>query len=102
MPGRGNAGGKSRGQADGKGRGQADDAWAHGSAGKNDGGVNEADRGGRSRSELAPGHLKQDAGDQSARDFAPGQGGTPPGEMPRNRGENAVETPEADSLTREA
>jgi hypothetical protein len=30
----------------------------------------------------SPGHLKQDAGAQSASSFAPGHGGTPPGQIP--------------------
>jgi hypothetical protein len=56
---------------------------------------------GRGRSESSPGHLKKAAGEQSARDFAAGQGGDAPGRMDRDRGENATEQEEPDSLVRE-
>jgi hypothetical protein len=82
MPGRGNAGG-------------------HGRAGKHDGGVGMGSPEGHGRSESSPGHLKKAAGAESARDFAPGHGGTPPGQVDRDRGENATETAEPDSLERE-
>lgn len=35
---------------------------------------------GRGRSELSPGHLKRQAGEQSARDFAPGHAATKGGD----------------------
>jgi hypothetical protein len=57
--------------------------------------------GGRGRSELSPGHRKHAAGAQSARDYAPGRGSEPPGEMNRNDGDAATEKPEPDSLERE-
>jgi translation initiation factor IF-2 len=42
---------------------------------------------GRGRSTLSPGHRKKDAGVRSARDFAPGHGGEPPGQEGLRRGE---------------
>ncbi|MBI2780323.1 MAG: hypothetical protein HYX55_00825 [Chloroflexi bacterium] len=38
---------------------------------------NNAERNVRGRSESSPGHLKREAGEQSARDFAPGRSGKP-------------------------
>ena len=86
MPGRGKA----------KGRG-ADD----GRAGKSDGGVGMNEPEVRGRSELSPGHQKKAAGGRSARDWAPGHGGQPPGQHGRDSSENAAETPELDSFDRE-
>ena len=93
----GRGGGRSGLQPAGDDRSMDD--LGHSRAGKRDGGVGEANRG---RGESSPGHMKREAGEQSARDFAPGHGGTPPGQLGRDRGENAVETPEADSFEREA
>ena len=84
MPGRGNAGGHGQGRA-----------------GKSDGGVDMGVPGQHGRSESSPGHLKKAAAEQSARDFAPGHGGQAPGQIDRDRGENATETPEPDSFERE-
>jgi hypothetical protein len=53
------------------------------------------------RSDSSPGHQKREAGTASASGFAPGHGGTPPGQLDRNAGEAAVERPEPDSLERE-
>ena len=94
MPGRGNAGG--HGHGNGGGHGRHDQAGAGVGLGE-DAGTGE----GHGRSELSPGHQKKAAGEQSATDFAPGHGGEPPGQYGRNRGENATETPQPDSLERE-
>ena len=82
MPGRGNAGGKGRGP----GHDQREGADPR-SAERSDG---------QGRSEWSPGHLKKDAGEGSARDFAPGHGGEPPGQRGRDRepgqGDEGVDT----------
>ena len=105
MPGRGQGKGKGR---VGKDLGRPDDAGGAGQAragddgDSNDGGFGEATQGGGpGRSEWSPGHMKRDAGAQSARDFAPGHGGKAPGQVGRDRTENAVERPESDSFERE-
>jgi hypothetical protein len=59
MPGRG------KGSGHGKGMGQAGD----------DAGMGRRDDAVHGRSESSPGHLKREAGAQSARDFAPGRAG---------------------------
>ena len=46
--------------------------------------------GGPGRSDWSPGHMKKAAGVKSARDFAPGHGGTPPGQ--RGDGQDEGET----------
>ena len=94
MPKRGNAGGQG-------GPGGIAGGPGHGRAGKGDGGVDMGVPEQHGRSESSPGHLKKAAGEQSARDFAPGHGGQAPGQIGRDRGENAAETPEPDSLERE-
>jgi hypothetical protein len=70
-----------------------------GRAGKHDGGVDMGT--GEPSWSNAPGHRKKEAGERSARDFSPGHGAEPPGQIPRNRGENAVDTTEPDSFDRE-
>jgi hypothetical protein len=126
MPGRGKAGGKGGGGGRGSGnsggrgngnsgrgadagslspgsvpqRGDFDDGGGQGRAGKHDGGV-DMGTGERTWSN-APGQMKKEAGEQSARDFAPGHGGEPPGQVPRDSTANAAETQEPDSLDREA
>lgn len=80
MPGRGNAGRKERGPA---GKGREDDDPGGGQ--------------GLGRSESSPGHLKKAAGAQSAREFAPGHGGQPPG----RQGRDAANPDAADQLDRE-
>ena len=96
MPRRGSAGGQ------GKGGGQpGGPEGGHGRAGKSDGGVDMGVPDDRGRSEWSPGHMKKAAGQGSARDFAPGHGGQAPGQVGRDRGENATETPEPDSFDRE-
>jgi len=94
MPKRGNAGGQG-------GPGGNAGGLGHGRPGESDGGVDIGAPDQHGRSESSPGHLKKAAGEQSARDFAPGHGGQAPGQIGRDRGENATETPEADSMERE-
>ncbi len=95
MPGQGN-GGNRGGNGGGHGHG-----GLHGQPGEL-GQRGEGGQGGEhGRSASSPGHLKRDAGAQSARDFAPGHRGDPAGETPRDAGEAGVERPEPDSLERE-
>jgi hypothetical protein len=86
MPGKAKAGG--RGQGHGQGQG-GEHGQGHG------GGVDRDERGdsggtdyGRpdspGRSEWSPGHLKKDAGADSASDYAPGHGGEAPGQRGRD------------------
>jgi len=82
MPGRGNAGRKGRGPL---GDEQAD--------------TGSGAREGRGGSESSPGHLKKAAGAQSARDFAPGHGGRPPGRQGRDAGDpDAAEQMDRETL----
>ena len=84
MPGRGKAGGQGRG----KGHGGGDPTGA--------GPMDQVRPDGPGRSEWAPGHLKRDSGERSARDFAPGHGGEPPG---RRGGERDDDQDEGETLT---
>lgn len=92
MPKRGNAGGHGKSAEHGGGPGRA---------GKSDGGVDMGVPEQHGRSEWSPGHLKKAAGEDSARDFSPGHGGQAPGQVGRDRADNATETEEPDSLDRE-
>ena len=89
MPGRGKAGGQGRGKGHGGGDPDGGDA-GRGNPGRDDrGGAAPADEGrpdGPGRSEWSPGHLKKDAGEQSARDFAHGHGGEAPGRRGEDEG----------------
>lgn len=74
MPGQGKARGGPMGRDGGRGDGGARGADRDG--GRPGGGMRENVEHGRpdtpGRSEQSPGHMKRDAGEQSARDFAPG------------------------------
>lgn len=61
----------SKGQGMGHGRGAAREGQ-DGEIGQHQDATHDDSRG---RSELSPGHLKKDAGERSARDFAPGRTG---------------------------
>jgi hypothetical protein len=75
MPGRGKVGGHGRG----KGHGGGDPSGSES--------IDPGRPDSPGRSEWAPGHMKRAAGEQSARDFAPGHGGEPPGQRGKgNRG----------------
>ena len=84
MPGRGNGEGRGRGNAHGRGGGHGTGLPADGPMDRDEsrpidgdmpGDRNDGAGGGHGRSELSPGHRKQAAGAQSARDFAPGRAG---------------------------
>ena len=91
MPGNGKAKGAGNGKEHGRGNPRHADRG---------GDVNGSATEGRGRpespgrSEWAPGQLKRDAGEPSARDFAPGHGGEPPGR--RGAGEEPEEIPGQD------
>lgn len=97
MPGRGNGGRNGGGHGGGHGHGMGGGPHGHQPE------MDDLGQGGEEhgRSASSPGHLKQGAGAQSARDFAPGHRGDPMGETPRDAGDAATEDPQPDSLERE-